>query len=254
MYGVSTGASCRSLCELTRNMLRVLDGLVSFGVITIAGRIVDPKHLERRLVHKDVASLGNHAGYRTDCITHGGMLGYDQLRAEAARNFRIKRASRSANGNQRNRETDLRLNEPGERTTCREVIDQDTQRSPTPVRCFDTRILCERAFEYNTRRLPKDMLVSALAQALRRIPLSASSPIALLGGENRSAKPCGLNAPAFLPSQDMHRIAGSEPRKSCKSTIHQSPQCFDALGGPRYLVETSRDRHELLPDPLLEPI
>ena len=163
MYGVSTSASCRSLCELTRNMLRVLDGFVRFGVIAVAGRIVHPKHLERRLVYQDVASLGNHTGDRADCITHGSVLGDDQLRAEAARNFRIKRASRSANGNQRNRETDLRLNEPGEQTPRREVIDQDAQRSPTPVRCFDTRILCEGAFEYNTRRLPKDMLMGALA-------------------------------------------------------------------------------------------
>ena len=131
--GVSTSTPRRRERKLTRDLLRILDGFMRFGIIPIAGRIVYPKHLERRLVHKDVASLRDHAGDRADCITHGGMLGDDQLRAEAAGDLRIKRASRSANRNQRNRETDLRLNEPGEQTPRREVIDQDAQRSPTPI-------------------------------------------------------------------------------------------------------------------------
>ena len=133
MYGVSTSASCRSLCELTRNMLCVLDGFVRFGVIAVAGRIVHPKHLECRLVYQDVASLGNHAGDRADRITHGGMLGYDKLRAKAAGDFRVKRGGWSTYCNQWDCETDLSFDETGERTPCREVVDQDAQRSPTSI-------------------------------------------------------------------------------------------------------------------------
>ena len=131
--GVSTSTPGRRERKLTRDLLRILDGFVRLGVVPIAGRIVYPKHLERRLVHKDVASLGNHAGDRADRITHGGMLGHNKLRAKAAGDFRVKRSGRSAYGNQWDCKTDLSVDETGERTPCREVIDQDAQRSPTPI-------------------------------------------------------------------------------------------------------------------------
>ena len=133
MYGVSTSASCRSLCELTRNMLCVLDGFVRFGVIAVAGRIVHPKHLECRLVYQDVASLGNHAGDSTDRIAHSGMLGHEELRAQAASHFGVKRTGRGANSNQRDRQTHLGLDEPGESTPGRDVVNQDTEGTPTPI-------------------------------------------------------------------------------------------------------------------------
>ena len=131
--GVSTSTPRRRERKLTRDLLRILDGFMRFGIIPIAGRIVYPKHLERRLVHKDVASLRDHAGDRAHCITHGGMLGHDKLRAEAAGNFRVKRGGRSAYCNQWDCETDLSLDEAGERAPCRDVIYQDAQRSPTPI-------------------------------------------------------------------------------------------------------------------------
>jgi hypothetical protein len=68
----------------------------------------------------------------------------------------------------------------------------------------------EHAFEDYASGLPDDVLIGSLGQPLGGIPLGSRACIALFGGEYRGAEPGSLDAPAFLATEHVHRIGGSE--------------------------------------------
>ena len=95
------GAARRLERERARDPMRMLERRLGFGIVAAARGIVNPKHLERRLIDQNLHALRHHAGNRAHGIADRGMLRNGERRAEPARDLGIVRPDRRADRDQR---------------------------------------------------------------------------------------------------------------------------------------------------------
>lgn len=83
----SAGAARRRQSKLSRYTLRVLECGLRIGIVLASRRIMNPKDLERRLIHEDFDGLGNHARHCAHRVADFGVGGDGQRRTEASCSF-----------------------------------------------------------------------------------------------------------------------------------------------------------------------
>jgi len=110
--GISgTRAPRRRERVFTGDAPRLFYRLVCLRIVSGASGIMDPKDIERRLVHEHITRFGDYSGNGTHCVADGRVLGHEELGSEAACHFRVIGAYGSADGDQRRRKTDSGIDE-----------------------------------------------------------------------------------------------------------------------------------------------